>query len=233
MGIAVRIATRMGLHRDGSFLRLPSVEAEEKRRVWWQMQHMEIMIAQILGCISITIYANWDTQMPANIEDKDMYPDISFLPTDRRGLTSMSYCLWRYHIMYLQRLPESHNPSPKNLGWLMSPNVLTAEKDEFIEQTAGILNEKFVQYCELLNPLHVMIQIGIRGFILSVKRTVHQPEVANTKISEIPKRERDDFLKNSIESLEYYILGETTKLIAPFRWFNENYFQWAGCKFLL
>jgi hypothetical protein len=96
MGIAVRIAQRMGLHRDGSLLGLPPAEAEERRRVWWQMQHMEILISQLLGCLSITLYANWDAKLPANLDDDDIYPGMEDLPSDRTGLTSMSHCLWRY-----------------------------------------------------------------------------------------------------------------------------------------
>jgi len=233
MGIAVRIAQRMGLHRDGSLLGLPPVQAEEKRRVWWQMQHMEIMISQLLGCISITLYADWDAKLPANLEDNDIRPGIEALPSDRRGLTSMSHCLWRYHLLYQQRIPRHSDLPQKDFAWITSSQVSMAEKDAFIEQTARTLGEKFVQHCELLNPLHVSIQIGIRSFILAMKRVVHQPGVANTKISEMPKRDRDDFLKNSIECLEYYILGETTQSIAQFRWHNENYFQWAAFVYVI
>ena len=221
----------MGLHRDGSSLNLPPVQAEERRRVWWYMQHMEIMISQILGCLSMSLYANWDTKPPSNLEDEDFRPDMKALPPDRRGLTSISHCLWRYHVLYQQRIPRHPDQPQKDFAWMTSSHVPMAEKDAFIEEVARTLSEKFIQHCELLNPLHVSIQIGIRSFILAMKRLVHQPRVANTRISEIPKGEREDFLKNSIESLEYYVLGETTESIARFRWHNENYFQWSACKF--
>jgi hypothetical protein len=107
-------------------------------------------------------------------------------------------------------MPRPSGLPQKDLAWMTSPQVSKAEKDAFIEHFAGALSGKFVQHCELLNPLHVCIQIGIRSFVLALKRAVHQPVVANIKVSEMPKGQREDFLKNSIESLEYYILAQTT-----------------------
>lgn len=229
MGIAVRIGQRMGLHRDGSLLDLPPVKAEEKRRVWWHMQHMDIMLFQVLGCLSMTLYAEWDTKLPANLDDQDFSPEMEVLPPDRYGLTSISHCLWRYHILYEQRLARHSDKFHKDFAWLTSPRVSVVEKEAYVERVSRTMGEKFVQHCELLNPLHVSIQIGIRSFILAIKRIVHQPGVANMKISNMPKRERDEFLRNTVECLEYYILGETTPSIAQFRWHNENYFQWPAC----
>lgn len=231
MGIAVRIAQRMGLHRDGSILGLQPAQAEERRRVWWQMQHMEIMISQLIGCLSMTLYADWDTKLPSNLEDGDFCSNFRTLPSDHRGLTSMSSCLWRYQILYQQRLSKNPDSPQRDFTWLTSSSVSMTEKDAFIEQTASMLREKFIQHCELLNPLHVSIQIGINSFILVMKRLVHQPAVANIRISAIPQQEREDLLKNSIGCLEYYILAETTTSIAKFRWFNENFFQWIACRF--
>lgn len=54
------------------------------------MQHMEIMISQLLGSISITLYADWDAKLPANLKDNDIHPGIETLPFNRCGLTSMS-----------------------------------------------------------------------------------------------------------------------------------------------
>ena len=114
LGIAIRIAQRLGLHRDGSVFGLPPVEAEERRRIWWQMQHMEISISQLLGCIFVTLYADWDTKLPANIKDADVQPDTQTLPSDRFGLTGMSHRLWRYFVLHLNR--EFRRPTKAPYG---------------------------------------------------------------------------------------------------------------------
>jgi hypothetical protein len=230
MGIAVRVAQRMGLHRDGSLLGLPPVQAEKRRRIWWQMQHMEILISNLLGCLSMTLYAKWDTKLPANLEDNDIRPEMENLPSERPGLTSMSHCLWRYQVLYQQRIPMLPNQPQKDFTWFTSSQTSLADRDAVIHQVARTLNENFVQHCGLLDPLHLSIRIGISSFILSWKRAARKPEVTSVKISEMPNGEREEFLQNSIESLDYYIMGQTTQSIAHFRWDNGHYFQWSACK---
>ena len=231
MGIASRIAERMGLHRDGDDLGVPVLRSEERRRIWWQLQHMEIAIAQLVGTISMTIYADWDTKVPKNLEDHDLRPDIQTLPPDRRGLTTMSHCLWRYQILAMQRIARQPDGSAtKALSWMLSPRVPLVDKDALIDATERALGEQFLQHCEPLNPLHVLIQIGIRAFILAARRNVRQPALINAKISEMSPHEREDFLRICTKCLEYYVLGETTESLKGFRWYGENSFQRAACE---
>ena len=49
IGIAVRIAERIGLHRDGDELGITVLRSEEGRRIWWQLQHMEIDMGLLIG----------------------------------------------------------------------------------------------------------------------------------------------------------------------------------------
>jgi Fungal specific transcription factor domain len=230
IGIASRIAERMGLHRDGDDLGLPVLRSEERRRMWWQLQHMEIAIAQLVGCITMTIYADWDTKLPKNLEDHDLRPDIQALPPDRHGLTTMSHCLWRYQLLYMQRTMRQPDGSRMGLSWMLSPRVPLVDKDAMIDTCEKALSEQFLQHCELLNPLHVHIQIGVRSFILAARRVARQPALINAKISEMSLREREDFLGICTKCLEYYVLSKKTETLRGFQWHNENYFQWAACE---
>lgn len=55
MGVVIRNAERGGLHRDGSILGLSPYETERRRRVWWQLQHLDIALCEI-----------WDDVVNAN-----------------------------------------------------------------------------------------------------------------------------------------------------------------------
>jgi len=50
------------------------------------MQHLEIAISPLVGCISMTVYADWDTRLPGKLDDGDVSPDMEVLPPDRYGL---------------------------------------------------------------------------------------------------------------------------------------------------
>ncbi|KAK5032822.1 hypothetical protein LTS07_004232 [Exophiala sideris] len=235
MGVAVRIAERMGLHRDADMFDLGVVRSEERRRIWWQLQYMEIAIARLVGSLSMTLYAGWDTKPPANLDDEDLHrPGLRSLPVERTGLTSMSHCLWRYSILHMQR-ENMRQPGgmPESLSWLLSPQVSIDEKDVKIDAIESALGAKFLQHCELLNPLHVYIQIGIRQFLLAARRTARQPALVNAKILEMTQRERDDFLEICTKGLDYYLMSQTTESLKGYQWHNENYFQWPSFVYII
>ena len=217
IGVASRIAERMGIHRDGTSLSLPPFRSEERRRIWWQLQNMEMMIAQLTGSITMTIYADWDAALPRNLEDQDLRPDMQALPPERHGLTTISSCLWRYQILHMQRkMRQPDGSRTKSLSWLLSPQVSLAEKDAQIDTVEKELGVQFLQHCEPSNPLHVYMQIGVRSLVLSARRMARQPALINAKISEMSTGERDDFLGLCMKCLEYYILSQETLTLKGF-----------------
>ena len=232
LGVATRIAERMGLHHDGDDFGIPVLRSEERRRMWWQLQQLECTIAQLVGSITMTIYAEWDTKLPRNLEDRDLRPSIEALPSERHGLTSMSHCLWQYQILKLQRDNRGPDGKIEGIGWLMSPHVSLADKSAKIDMTERTLNEMFLQHCEPLEPLHTLIQIGVRSFVLAARRLTRQPALVNAKISEMSSEEREDFLRICMKSLEYYILLRKTESLRKFQWYSEVYSQLPACEYL-
>jgi hypothetical protein len=230
MGIASRVAQRMGLHRDGSAFGLSALRSEERRRIWWQLQFMELATARLVGTLSLSIFATWDTKTPGNLEDSDFNPMTEVMPIERKGLTSISPCLWRYSILQRRRDMLGKNNSG-DLSWMLSPHLTLAEKEAKIEELEGILAERFLKHCELVNPLHVHIQIGIRQFGLAARSNVRQPTLVNAKISELLPKVREDLLGICSKSLEYYVLSQTTPSLSGFRWVDAIFFQVPSCKY--
>ncbi|KAK8859869.1 Transcription factor vrtR1 [Apiospora arundinis] len=233
MGIASRIAERMGLHRDGDLLGLSVLRSEERRRMWWQLQFLEIAVARHVGSIPLSLFADWDAKLPANLEDDDLATDTQTLPAARRKLTGMSHCLWRYEILHIQREMKRTNGGDKGLAWMLSPRVSLEEKDAVLDEVETRLGTKYVQHCELLNPIHVLIQLGIRSYLLAARRTARQPALVNAKLSEMSKKDRDDMLDICTKLMDYSIMARTTELIKGFLWHDDNYFQWIAFVYVL
>ncbi|KAK8062969.1 C6 transcription factor [Apiospora hydei] len=233
MGIATRIAERMGLHRDGDLLGLGVLRSEERRRMWWQLQFLEIAVARHVGSIPLSLFAGWDTKLPSNLEDADLAPDTKALPPGRRKLTGMSHCLWRYDILHAQREMRRAHDGDRGLTWLLSPRVPLADKDALLDEVETMLGTKYVRHCELLNPLHVLIQLGIGSYLLAARRTARQPALVNAKLSEMSRQERDDMLDICTKLMDYSIMARTTESIKGFLWHDDNYFQWIGFVYVL
>lgn len=84
-GIAIRLAQRMGLHRDGESLGLPPFEVQMRRRLFWQLLPLDGYAGRTSGT-GISISPNsWDTKQPLNINDDQIFPGMAQPPCEQRG----------------------------------------------------------------------------------------------------------------------------------------------------
>ena len=117
-GIAVRIAERIGLHRDGEGLGLKPFDVQIRRRVFWQLLPLDGLSGQICGTGIAMDSKNWDTKQPLNINDTDIWPGMDEPPTPREGATDMIFCLARTEI------GKFHQKTFAALGsWLVTPTL--------------------------------------------------------------------------------------------------------------
>ncbi|KAI5459326.1 fungal-specific transcription factor [Mariannaea sp. PMI_226] len=95
-GLAIRAAQSIGLHRDGRVLNLSPFEAEIRRRLWWRLLSLDGRAAEDYGLQNISdhnLISGVDLRgvdLPLNIEDTDIYPEIKELPPARPGYTRMT-----------------------------------------------------------------------------------------------------------------------------------------------
>ena len=88
-GVVLRIAQKMGLHRDGAVLGLTPFETEIRRRVWWQIIMVDAKYALISGLSHSMLPRVWDTQEPKNVNDADLFAAATEAVQDREGPTEM------------------------------------------------------------------------------------------------------------------------------------------------
>ncbi|KAH9999161.1 fungal-specific transcription factor domain-containing protein [Xylariaceae sp. FL0662B] len=96
-GVSVRIAQKMGLHRDGESLGLSPFETEMRRRIWWQIVLLDANYALMSGLGQSLLPRSWDTKKPLNINDADLYPTMTTAQS-KDGPTDMIFCLISYEI---------------------------------------------------------------------------------------------------------------------------------------
>lgn len=134
MGIVIRHAGRLGLHRDGTLLNLPPAETEKRRRILWQLQHMDIAPAIRSGSISFVLMADWDVKLPLNIEDEDISAEATDFPPERKGLTSMSCCLWTYYVLEKQRSFRRADGSRIEGSWQADRSLSREQRESYIHE---------------------------------------------------------------------------------------------------
>jgi len=94
IGLIVRLALRMGYHRDPSHYRAINVfQGEMRRRVWAVIGMIDVLISFQLGLPSMFRTITSDTQPPRNLLDRDFGTTTTILPQGRGidELTPSSY----------------------------------------------------------------------------------------------------------------------------------------------
>lgn len=91
--ICVRMAQKMGLHRDGEVLGLSPFETEMRRRVWWQIAILDVKFARASGMRISRLPPSTDCKMPTNIDDAGLDPNATEPFKDQQGPTEMIICL--------------------------------------------------------------------------------------------------------------------------------------------
>ncbi|KAM0432308.1 hypothetical protein ACHAPT_004848 [Fusarium lateritium] len=83
-GIAIRLAMRMGYHRDpDKHSRITPFHGEMRRRTWALIQQFDVLTSCQLGLPCLIQEHQCDTRPPSNLLDDDFGPDSTQLPPPR------------------------------------------------------------------------------------------------------------------------------------------------------
>lgn len=93
IGTAVRLAQRMGYHRDASNLSrggygsgISAFEAEMRRRTWHTLEYFDVVYSFQAGVPPIIQCGEVDAQLPSNLRDEEFNEDTTVLPQARPSL---------------------------------------------------------------------------------------------------------------------------------------------------
>ncbi|KAF4438893.1 hypothetical protein F53441_12689 [Fusarium austroafricanum] len=239
-GVVIRIAHKMGLHRDGEALGLTPFETEMRRRVWWRIVILDCMYAATSGMNPTLLPLGCDTEMPHNINDADFSPESKVI-RPKQGPTEMVFALLLYKIVNFvkdNRLSECDHlllggqdvepGTPEYEVYRESLNYLSNLGDEF-DKMMGEVEKK---YCNAsLGPLHVYALV-FRPHILREIRTMA------TAMDEIPewgtevKNSHDNFFRIWLAHNENEVGLLDLTANGPFAYSSKSFFHFDSLLFL-
>ncbi|KAL5357404.1 fungal-specific transcription factor domain-containing protein [Aspergillus floccosus] len=218
-GISIRLAQRMGLHRDGERLGLPPFEVQMRRRLFWQLLPLDSYAGQVSGT-GISIPPNsWDTEQPLNIDDNQIYPGMTEPPRPQRGATEMIYCL--------SRIELSNFYTRTGIEWKELGATVQFRDAEDIERLIDDVEDRietnFLRYCDIQNPVHFLTSGIVRSATNAVRLRARIPLL--TKQCTTDKQRRD------ICALAAKILDSNNAIyrnssVKGFRWRMQAFFLW-------
>ncbi|KAF4469582.1 hypothetical protein FALBO_3509 [Fusarium albosuccineum] len=221
MGLVSRSAEQLGLHRDGTVLGLSPIETEERRRLWWQLQHLDMILSLKNGVTPLSFGAAWDVKLPLNIEDSDLDPTSSCVPKERTRLTSFSYTLFIYYVIDKQHKFRVNQSSQPTAG---DNSLLGCLTDAMIDDLETSLNERFVQYCDPIEPLHTLLHITARAVINVLRlRKLHESRMQSEHVDD---KCHIEHFNTCMQALKYISISHSNPQLKPFAWLLEEAFVW-------
>lgn len=222
-GVALRIGQRMGLHADGATLGLPVFEAELRRRIWWQIILLDNRTAQRAGLRDSITPNSFDTNLPANINDADLDPNMRDMPLEHKYQTEMMFCLITYEIGKFTKGAGSQK-------FFAAP---VSAKDKIMDELESRLHTKFLRYCDRSIPLHSLCIAVAKSITANMRLMAHHPRHWKGRESDIPQAERDILFSLSLQMLENDNMVHSVPGLKRYLWHVHVNFQFDAFIILL
>lgn len=223
LGVAVRLAHSLGLHREGSNSGISPFTEELRRRLWWQIVVLDIRASEDMSSDPIIFEFTFNTVKPLNINDNDMDPDSTQPINERQGWTEMT------------KVSLSHDVSP--LAWRVgymppmknneeAPGRSLNEKTTLLAELEEHIQKNILAKCDPSVPIAWVTSVIAQIIIRRLRLSVYHPMQHDSRPVERPQVSREILLKTAIECMEFSHLLDTEPIAARWRWFFKTYVQW-------
>jgi hypothetical protein len=222
--MAIRMSQRLEFPNPNGSQSKPSLfESQIRRRVWWQILWIDGRATQLTG-LNYTYSDSSDFTLPENLNDADIYPYMTEIPSVHERATEMIFCLARYEVGYFL-----FNNGKK----LHSPTTPISDRDRLIDELENLLTRKYLRYCNPAIPLHRIASGGVRSAICKMRLIAHHPSQYPDKGKSMPQSEHDMIFATSIEMVELHIMGFSDNELKSFSWHLDATFQLDTIVFML
>lgn len=246
-GILIRMAQKLGLHRDGETLNFTPFEAEMRRRLWWQILMSDTKHAIASGFHAPMLTWSWDTRLPHNVNDADLYPNFPGAIQPRDGPTEMAFFLVlcelfrfvvenRIHDLATLSLgAQAAGKMAKNVNGVSqsngTPMACTTPKDmaQMLDAKLLEIEDRYVD--PSVSPLHKVasrFRNVLTGELLSLLTPIHELPEWGTEIFNA----EDNVFRIALIHFERHLdLYEEIK-DTSFVWFFKLHFEPDGILFI-
>ncbi|EFR05469.1 fungal specific transcription factor domain-containing protein [Nannizzia gypsea CBS 118893] len=229
-GVAMRIAQRLGLHRDGARFGLPIFEVEMRRRLWWPTVYFDGLCGELCGMgASLAAGSSWDTKLPLNVNDTEITPGMRDLPIEHKGITEMSFCLVRYEVGLLLRDLATRNTFDGAWGAVTDQSVTLSDRLKRIDSLEALLQSKYMQYCDTSISFHLLTWIVGYSCIIMLRFRARSFSADAQKSQEV----RDALFTDTLQIIANYHTFRLDPGVQRYYWHVSAHFQWHAFIHLL
>lgn len=216
VGLVIRAAQSIGLHRDGKMLGLSPFESEIRRRLWWYIVCRDGRAAEDYGLENMrrmTPGCAAGIDMPLNVHDSDLYPEMDELPPNRPGWTSMTLSLIAIATV---------------LGWHENAQSTPTSSDGTRSQVIQDIRARAKGYLSRCNPVipQQRLTMHIADFVLrKLELVTRQRMQMHAQPGTHEAFATEENLLEAVEILELGTTMMTDDRLRPWQWSTRLYPQ--------
>ncbi|KAK1969882.1 fungal-specific transcription factor domain-containing protein [Colletotrichum sublineola] len=243
VGIAVRIAQRMGLHRDAAAFGLSPYEVEQRRRLWWTIVGYDRRIGEMTGSTVTALSTAGDCKLPLNINDTDLHVNGKDAPTPHQGVTEMLFVLIRTELAMAinidsMRDPQRHGDKDGALGPATprpGPTVRMAGQDQSytLDGFFAHIEGTYLKWCDPKIPLHFFTLTMTRQALCKMRVISFLVRMGNGEATTLADHERDTLFLEAIQMIEYDNIVQAADSLQGYKWYTYLHFPFPAYMFLV
>ncbi len=234
IGLAVRIAISLGLHRDGLELGLDSFSTEMRRRLWWHLMLLECDLSEGHGVDSMLSELSCNTRWPMNLDDCDIQPGMVMTPEPRNGFTGMTSSLVRYEMMFSSRqiLPRRGEVT---LADSKGTKGSLKGKLDAINECKDLLEQRYFRQSSEALPLQwatqQVLQVRCKMLRFSVCHVLGLGQELGSKHED--QAFRDTLFATAVEVIDGFLNLESDPRTHGWHWYYRSDVFWPALVYLL
>jgi hypothetical protein len=229
LGVAIRIAQRMGIHSESVLVKFSILEAEMRRRLWWSLILFDTRIGEMADFKTATLTPIWDCRIPLNVNDSDFRLGMKEPPQIQGQSTEAIFTVVRSdlgdfvrHTMFHIGLSQpAFKPVPKD-----SQHIPAIKGSELVNLDKTI-EDKYLKFCDPENPLHFMTIWTTRAYIAKCRLKEHRFRYSGSVLNQA-EVQRDAAISYALSMLECDTKIVASPLTKGFLWLANCHFPFIA-----
>ena len=230
LGIAIRIAQRMGIHSESTLSKQSPLEAELRRRLWWSLVLFDTRMSEMADHKTATLAPTWDCKIPLNVNDSDLSPEMKDPPAVQGNSTDALFVVVRSELADFVRHAAFYldftNPALKSIVKPGQNEGLVSEAAA-LENLGKTIDDKYLKFCDPENQLHFMTIWWTRSYLAKCRFLEHHSRHTNLSVP-LTDAQRDAAIALACRMLECDTRLRSSSLSKRFQWMIYLYFPFPA-----
>ncbi|KAL4904771.1 hypothetical protein BDW74DRAFT_185366 [Aspergillus multicolor] len=226
VGMAVRLAESLGLHRDPKESQYSAVETHVRRLTWYQVCFLDLRTAEVQGPRVAIRPEDFSVEIPLNVDDEQLASGMIENPL----WTDMTYTRIRFECQEMQRkcLLARLQLEQKKLSLSQALRQIETFRQYMESKYNPIFNQSEQTWTPLQKAAKLLMNLSINRLYTAILHQFYRGVVAQP-----PARLRQLVITSSIQQLESSIALETMPQLQAWAWYSQTYHQYHVSMLLL